>query len=589
MASINIHRIKIMLTTNISGSKPFPLTYNTFYEKPDKQMNGENSDEREPDDSKDESRNESFPYFTYDCEINSEKIKELPKEQRILCFFNKTLFSNILNTSLMATTPEDKHAKGNKNMNIMLHTLFRTSFPTIDNISDTYNTLILQTNKNMGIGDTSSFSFLKSTPSNFSYITVQEVVYTITRVTWLNDLINDPEFGLLFRRISSLNKWLKNEIVKIKGKIQSERSRFNNLQNDFVQKVLAMPSSFDIDIQKDLTQISRWISSYKSQIGITSQQMKDAVNTLLAIIKHPKPDLYASITKLYDLNMLKPSRVYSTEIIPLTLLKIRPFKDLLQIIENVNIYSDTIEYFETPAKYLVLMNLNKEKQMSKHQDQLFSHLNKYKEFTSIFQLVKPYTSKQIIVTNPVLQNIFTDIDEFLKLTSYVSSLQNMDESNESEYTNIKALEIGIVKKGEKPSESTDENKQKNQNIFEIKSKQEYQVYVALDLVNGILTSENVNQIKCQYKDFRASSLYKDLRENSKKNKSIIYIPEDMPNIKSLQKASIKGSLKKGGFQVNTPKKGDEHKAEKHEKKKPRNKTRRRKTSQPKESPNKFVL
>ena len=579
MASINIHLIKIMLTTNISGSKPFPLTYNTFYENPD---------EREPDDSKNESSNESFPYFTCDCEINSNKIKDLPKDQRILCFFNKTLFSNMLNTSLIAITPEEKHAMGNKNMNIMLHTLFHTSFPRTDNISDTYNTLILQTNKNMVIGDTSPFSFLKSTPSNFSYITVQGVVYTITRVTWLNDLINDPEFGLLFRHISTLNKWLKNEIVKIKGKIESERSRFNKLQTEFVQKVLAMPRSFDTDIQKDLTQITRWISSYKSQIGITSQQMKDAVNILLAKIKEPNPDLYASITKLYDLNMLKPSRVYSTEIIPLTLLKIGPFNDLLQIIENINIYSDTIEYFETPAKYLVLMNLNKGKKMSKHQDQIFSHLNKYKEFTSIFQLVKPYTSKQIIVTNPVLQNIFTDIDEVLKLTSYVSYLQNMDESNESEYTNIKALEIGIITKGEQPSESTGENKEKNQNIFEIKSKQEYQVYVALDLVNGILTSENVNQIKCQYKDFRASSLYKDLRENSKKNKSIIYIPEDMSNIKSLQNKA-KGSLKKGGFQVNTPKKGDEHKAEKHEKKKPRNKTRRRKTSQPKESPNNFVL
>ena len=182
MASINIHRIKMMLTTNISGSKPFPLTYNTFYETTDKQMNGETPDETETDDSKDESSNESYPYFTCDCEINSNKIKELPKDQRILCFFNKTLFSNILNTSLMATTPEDKYAAGNKNMNIMLHTLFRTSFPTTDNISDTYNTLILQTNKNMVIGDTSPFSFLKSTPSNFSYITVQGVVYTITRV-----------------------------------------------------------------------------------------------------------------------------------------------------------------------------------------------------------------------------------------------------------------------------------------------------------------------------------------------------------------------------------------------------------------------
>ena len=588
----SIRRIKIMLTTNISGSRPFPLTYDTFYKgiepkSNEPKSNEPKSDEPKSNDVKSKSRGEAFPYFTYDTEISPEKIKELPKDQRILCFFNKTLFSKILNTSSMAVTPDEKHDMGNKNMKILLNTLFSTSFPTTGNISNTYNTLI----RGNAIDDTSTKSIFSfgTTPMNFSYVTIGGSIYTVIRVTWLNDILNDPEFSLLFSRMAILEDWLKKEIIKLKDKIKNERSKFDTIQKEFIKSVKENPT-FEADIKKDLDQISRWFTSYRSPIAVSSQQIRDAVNTLVSNIKESNPTLFASIVKIHDLNLLKPSTVY-TEIIPLTLLKMRTFKDLFRIVEYSHMDEDTIEYFEEPVKYLELIDLKKRRKMSKQQDLIFSHLNKYNEFTSIFQLIEPFTSKRTIVTNPILQNIFNSFTEkdpeLLKLSSYVESLQKFSpDTSKTKYSNMPALEIGIITNGSNKKEEI----KNSQNIFEIKSKEEYHVYVALDLVKGMLTSETINQIRCLYKDFRASSLYKDLRENSKKNKLRLYRPQEMASVnsfvnktKSKSKSKSNLKLKKGGFQVKSPKKPIEKKM------KPRNKTRRRKTSEPKESPNNIIF
>ena len=576
-----------MLTTNISGSKPFPLTYDTFYKENEPKSD---SDDTKSDDVKSKSRGETFPYFTYDTEISSDKIKELPKDQRILCFFNKTLFSKILNTSAMAVSPDEKHAMGNKNMKTLLNALFTTSFPTTGNISNTYNTLI----EGKAIDDTSTKSIFSfgTTPMNFSYVTIGGSVYTVIRVTWLNDILNDPEFSLIFSRMAILEDWLTKEIIKLNEKIKNERSKFDTIQKVFIKSVKENPD-FEADIKRDLDQISKWFVSYRSPIAVTSQQIKDAINTLVSKIKDPapNPNLFASIVKIHDLNLLKPSTVY-TEIIPLTLLKMRTFKDLFRIVEDSKMDEDTIEYFEEPVKYLELIDLKKRKKLSKQQDSIFSHLNKYNEFTSIFQLIEPFTSKRTIVTNPLLQNIFNSFtennSELLKLSSYAESLQNFSlDTSKIKYSNMPALEIGIITKGFKEG--------KSQNIFEIKSKEEYQVYVALDLVKGMLTTKTINQIRCLYKDFRASSLYKDLRENSKKNKLRLYRPQEMASVnsfvnktKSKSKLKSKSNLKltKGGFQVKTiksPKKPGEKKMQ------PRNKTRRRKTSERKESLNNIIF
>lgn len=549
-----------MITTNISGSKPFPLTYDLFYKATDKKMNGRKTgDKLEDDTKKDTSVDKSFPFFTYNVEISSKKIDELPKDQIIDYFFNKNKFLKILNQLKIATSPDEKHAMGNANMTLMLNTLFCTSFPTVGNITNTYNTLIrgdiVNTNSTKG-----SFSiipdFLKTTPMKFSYLTLYGSIYTVTRVTWLNDILNDIEFSILFNRLAILNDWLNKKIDQLKDEINKNKSDFDKIQVDFI-KAVKSDAQFQSRINSDLDTIRMWFNRYKGSISVTYSQIKTAIDKLLSLIntQGSQPSLFNSILEIFNLNLLKPPTVYATEIIPLILVKNQYFNDLLRSIEKIKMDEETIQYFETPTKYFDLIDLKNRKKMTKQQDELFRHLGIYSEFTTIFQLIEPFTSRQKTVTNPVLQDIFSSFlkknPEILKLSSYVESLRKLQNMNESEYSNLEALESGIVTKLPKNNYESDSYKKKqSRNIFDIQSKEQYQVFVALDLVKGMLNKDTINEIRCVYKDFRLSSLYKDIRDDLKKNKSKLYRPQEMVNLKVLEqkKTNIK-YLKKGGFQT----------------------------------------
>lgn len=518
---INPKRIKIMMSTNIDGVKPFPLTYDTFYFPNEAK---DTTDTKKKDDSI-----KSFPYFTFDFAIDPEKIKQLPEDQKIVCFFNKQLFLRILNLSERAITPDEQYTTANKNMEIMLNTLFTISFPEKDSVTNTYNSLILK-----NIIDTNSIKdsfsivpeFLKTVPMNFSYITIGGEVYTVIKVTWLNDILNDPEFNSLFSRMASLNDWLNKKIQNLTEMINNSRKEFNLVQIEFIKSVNKNPT-FDEDIKNNIDQISKWFNKYHSQIRVTFQQIKNGVDLLVNKIKKEE-DLFETITKLYELDILKPSTVHHSEIIPLSLLNNQEFTILFKLVKDINIYSDTIDYFENPNKYLKLLNIQK---MTKQQNELLKQLNSYTEFKTIFQLMKPYTSNPptITVTNPVLQNIFAG---FLERNSDFWKLSSLFKNNVNNI-NMKALEIGITKCVITKSNKKSEKYEKDEKDENDEKSEEYKSYVAFDLIKGMLTDKMIDQIRCLYRDYQATTLYKDLRKNSKKNKITLYRPQQMVNINSL--------------------------------------------------------
>ena len=152
-------------------------------------------------DSDDEVEVDDFKFDTFDPKIKEKEIiDEYLKE------YNKDSYtadeSNKLITQIKKITT-DRREISDHNIKLMLEVLFPTTYPSVNNVSDSFSEFIKQDaliNQKINIKGALPFLISGVVPGiqiPFSYIKPDLEIYTIVKSMWLNDILNNPNYRKL--------------------------------------------------------------------------------------------------------------------------------------------------------------------------------------------------------------------------------------------------------------------------------------------------------------------------------------------------------------------------------------------------------
>jgi hypothetical protein len=196
----SINKIDINIYTNIGGEKTdaIPFTKSLFTPPPTSRI-----------------RLEEQPFFSTDYIIPYEILENGSRENKMNTLFNKEKFTQFIYKNATEVT-ELSTEKADENVKSLLKVLFPTYYPIKENHTDTYNELIKGASPAI-----SGFSFTlppsrklfdvqhpptinddeqktqppQEDPINFTYLTIGGKVYTVIKVVYLNDFINNPKYS----------------------------------------------------------------------------------------------------------------------------------------------------------------------------------------------------------------------------------------------------------------------------------------------------------------------------------------------------------------------------------------------------------
>jgi len=242
--NFNIEQIVIMVDSNIPGKEPFELTNKTFHhpELKSAQMHAFSK----------------YPYFITERKYPKDKLYILARmsyKKILRFFFDKKYFETKLigffrkedaqdrkeKNKTLEETDEEKKEKRKKfddiashNVKIMIELLFPTTWPAVRNISDSHSEYILG-KKDQGISfkDTinqkMNFGFATKgtdiTSGLFSYLKVDSKIYTISRVVWLNDILNHPVYRKFIDNFINYSLWIEREIDRMEILLDSKKKK----------------------------------------------------------------------------------------------------------------------------------------------------------------------------------------------------------------------------------------------------------------------------------------------------------------------------------------------------------------------------
>jgi hypothetical protein len=259
-----------MLKTNINGQKEDVPFTKALLSHPDY-----------PGLSETEGFNE-YPYISDDVSIpiglNTARYFE-----KVQFFFDKEKFRSLTGSQPVETVDSKKPEILNSNVKMMLDLLFLTAIPASANVKDSYKSNISDETEswipNIKFTKESVMELLNT--YYFSYLKIGGNEYTVNRIVWLNDVINNPMYSTLFAdfeafktsSIGMLNKLLADKkrlfirILEIcQDELGQEVKRLNSQPKVNEFKSGAYKSSYD-NTTKIIESIDNEIKTRQSERG----------------------------------------------------------------------------------------------------------------------------------------------------------------------------------------------------------------------------------------------------------------------------------------------------------------------------------
>ncbi len=138
----------------------------------------------------------------------------------------------------------------------------------------------------------------------------------------------------------------------------------------------------------------------------------------------------------------------------------------------------------------------------------------------------------------VLDNIDTDIDEFLNFIEFINKIKTEGERPTEELLNddmmLDRLKTGVMSISES-------SKKDEEDVLGLNKKYQYDALINLQLIDGIVNDENIDDVKCPYKNQMLNTIYNDLKYAEQKNPVLFYTEE---------KPFEMGKTQKGGRKYN---------------------------------------
>jgi hypothetical protein len=207
--------IEIQIYTNIPGDekKPVVFTKNTLNYLPTTRGVPLNE----------------YPYFTAEYILPKEALKRMTYDKKINTLFNRELFLSMFKgvKKIKNDNPEKTQKNTEKNIRIMLEVLFPTHYPVVNNHTDTYSEFIegktpfkfsvnwdglfpsffANRAKALIDGKTEEKETGDKKNGDFCYLNIGGKEYTVLKVAYLNDFINNPKYSEIRTEYINFSRW----------------------------------------------------------------------------------------------------------------------------------------------------------------------------------------------------------------------------------------------------------------------------------------------------------------------------------------------------------------------------------------------
>ena len=182
---------------------------------------------------------EKYPYLISNAYFPEDALKNMEWGDRISFFFHLDTMRNIMAEEIISIkeTPAEKQIVENRNIFIMIKTLFPTKYFVHKNI---HQTLEYVTGEN----PERSF-FFNPFSQQFSYTKLDNNIHTNIRITWKNDLLNHPVYYDLVKNTYEFAIKQKKEDVRITENYSKLMIEFNNYLERYISRMLSMVQKYD--------------------------------------------------------------------------------------------------------------------------------------------------------------------------------------------------------------------------------------------------------------------------------------------------------------------------------------------------------
>lgn len=554
--SIGIQPIHIRFSTNSNNDSNRILKRNMIYLPPNEDDDNDNNSDT-TNEKESTSKKESYPFFTDQVRISVSKILKMPREKQINVFFIKEKFKKLIGTSY-TTDLDERNENAEHNLRTMLQIFFPTIFPIKANMTETFSEKMknVLSAPNVESKNSNVFSLLANfmgKENDYGYLNIGKQ-YTVTKITLINDIINDQLFKNLIQPSLNFQNWRKETIQKYSESSGTFMNTIKILIKTHFNDIVKTLKNATTDAYKDFIKIQNPTAPVNAQASHPPRLLVDPFDRLLNTEITNVDTIVDMFIEIYNLNAAAPSD--KPNYIPYSIKTLPGFNGLL---ENSIKYKIDAELLNTITNMAVaIVYLTKIKDKDKFSNYLEKTVaEKIKAFTHLetfVQMINEFRSPIRFYSNKQLSTLFNestkDIQPFIKFIDFLRNVVIEDKpkdeylSNTSMIDNLKTGIMSVRKKinNSKKDEKIDPLKQEIQTY--------YDCFVNFELMSGLLDDENIELIKCPYRNDFLVTIYNDLKTSENKNPLLFYnnIPVfDMAKY-TQKNRSTKGSKKiKGGF------------------------------------------
>jgi hypothetical protein len=514
----DIYPIQIMIQSNIPNKEPFILKSSSFV--------------IDPKEKKTEKKYEELPFFTNEYEYPINYLIKMEFFEIMDFFFVREEFElkmrkYIIKSGKITNTDKEKNSK--KNAIYMLQLLFKTVYPSVNNISNSFNEFI---NNSSSSSDINISALLKQ---QYTYLQESSKTYTILKVVLLDDIFNNTVYKKLFDAYFEYNTWCIKEKQRIKREYDVNYKK--------ITKIISNYKSFDDDIRLIQQRISNIEEVSKKQL-ITGNYDELSKLSDLNILKYmfenlklykdyikatdneKKQKIKKAMNNIFNKTTTTTTTISSSNEEPKDLLYDKILDQLQPVLNSTGIRFDrnTIAFVNS-----LTQNYNIGKDSKILSDTFLENttidisisMEKYAGYTKFINVIKQYLPSIRNTSNIKLQELIDDYanNQFTEAKPKFVIFSNMLYGCFDKYNPVCKLlkdkrKIDIV------------NTFVETGISEINintNEHKYEIYVHLDLIEGKLNAINTKQISCAYQDSRLANQFSILT-NQKKHGSWLLFP-----------------------------------------------------------------
>jgi hypothetical protein len=481
-----------------------------------------------------ENKSEKIPKTETETETETQKLANLEKELQE----EKQKLANILEEEKQiqarydaewkiiekenSTDDSKSYSELENNIVRMIALLFPITYPTINNWTSSYEKFIEGKSgmlnpsfKTTSIKGVLKLASGKINENRFSYISQNGKIYTVTRCVWLNDIFNHPlydEFVKKYNLTVQYKKFANLQLKKTKFKLEKTlfeefnssigEYRFTDEDISFLKKQLKTSRGDDtLSRSQGNPQMYNRFSSSLLEYDDNIQRLIEEINESKRLIM----DIEENMDKLLNLGMnikLYYSKVVSS--IGRNTSFEKKMKRFIQYTEKLHVISIVLNKFINSGNGITIYFDNEDDAVKTF---LTSNYSKLVEFSS---LVKTFLPPVRETTNVDLQTL---IDNFSH--GYFNK-EELNTSTNDVNQEEQLLENVINEKKHETSLSKFRNTKVC--IVEKDKKRFFEIYLHVDVVEGVITYENMNSIKCSFQSNDMTSRLRDLISNKQLSK-----------------------------------------------------------------------